>query len=675
MKKNRLALTLIATLAAGSAVAQTAPTPAPVDPHHKPHPGSGSVKTKDLDSVVVTAAGVLRDAATEVSRPVDVITSERLDESRAASLGETISGLTGVQSSNFGPGVGRPIVRGMDGPRVAVLSNGLSGQDASTVSQDHAPAIEPFLADQIEVLKGPSTLLYGSGAIGGVVNVVDGRIAETAVDGINGRVEARFDTGNKDGETSVFRIDGGNGSLSLHADGVYRNVKDYSTPEGKQANTFLDTKSGSLGASLAGDWGFAGVSVTRFDTQYGNPGEPGDIAAGERGVWLKMRQDEYDAKGGFNNPWGDGTSLRWSFGHTSYQHTEFEGDVPGTVFQRNANQGRLEAGFDRGGWKTAVGMQFANSTFAATGEEAFIPVTNNKSVGLFTVGKRTFGAFDTEIGARIDQVKYSTDTGLSANLNPFSVSASGLYRLNDAWRLTASVDHAERAPAEEELFADGPHIATLAYEKGDPNLGKEAANQIELGLQYRSDFVDAKVSAYYNRYADFIYLADTDDTWYFADSDEDLPVRQWSQANAVFHGFEGEATFHLADNETIGTWDLRVFGDTVRARLTNGENLPRIAPARLGTQLRWENKAWRASLETTRYMAQNNVAEGETPTAGYNMIDTHVVYHFDHGRTGWEIFLDGNNLGNVDARVHTSFLKDKVLLPGRNWSFGVRAFF
>lgn len=180
---------------------------------------------KDLDAVVVTAIP-LRDSYSDLSRPVALLAGERLDEVRASSLGETVAVLPGVQSSNFGPGVGRPIIRGLDGPRIAVLNNGLSSQDVSTVSQDHSPAVEPFLANQIEVLKGPSTLLYGSGAIGGVVNIVDGRIAEAPVGGFNGRAEMRLDGGDKHGNNNMFRIDAGNGSaLSVHADGVYRNER------------------------------------------------------------------------------------------------------------------------------------------------------------------------------------------------------------------------------------------------------------------------------------------------------------------------------------------------------------------------------------------------------------------------------------------------------------------
>lgn len=674
---SRLAVALAFALSSAAALAQPAQDTAAPPATDSRHPVDSSDRhAKDLDAVVVTASP-LQDTAATLSRPTEVLSGERLDESRAASLGETVSSLPGVQSSNFGPGVGRPILRGMDGPRVAVLSGGLATQDVSTVSQDHSPAVEAFLADQIEVLKGPSTLLYGSGAIGGVVNVVDGRIPEAPIEnGLSGRAEARFNAGDTDGSTDMFRIDGGSDRFALHADGVYRNAKDYDTPQGRQANSFIDTKTGSVGGSLLGDWGFVGLSASRFEDDYGNPGEPGDLAAGERGVWLRLRQDRYELKGGLTDPWGEGSGLRYSFGHTDYNHVEFEGGEPGTTFDKQANEGRVEASFAFGnGWKTAFGLQGSNSTFSAVGEESFVPSTDTRSLGVFGVARNTWGAFQADLGARVDRIKYETDTGIDRDFDPLSLSLSGAWKLDENWRLTANLDHAERAPAEEELFSDGPHIATLAYEVGNADLDVEAANQFELGVQYQNDWVDAKVSAYYNRYDDFVYLADTGEQWHFEEEDEYLPIRQWSQADARFHGFEGEATFHLADNAQVGVWDLRVFGDTVRARLADGGNLPRIAPSRLGTQLRWENGAWRASLGATRYNKQDKVAAGETPTAGYTLVDAHVAYHVDAGRAAWEVFLDGSNLTDQDARVHTSFLKDSVMLPGRSASFGVRVFF
>lgn len=651
--------------------AAAAATPPPSDPRHSKGK-KGDRTIKDLEQVTVTASP-LRDTAAELSKPVDVLAGERLDENRAASLGETISSIPGVQSSNFGPGVGRPIIRGQDGPRVAILTDGMVTQDVSTLSQDHSPTIEPFLADQIEVLKGPSTLLYGSGAIGGVVNVVDGRIPEHALDdGFAGRAEVRFDSVSH-GNTDAVRLDGGGDGFALHADAVYRNNKDYDTPNGKQANSFIDTKTGAVGGSLVGDWGFVGVSAARFEDDYGNPGEPGDLTNGERGVFLQLRQNRYDLKGGLSDPWGDGSGLRYSFGHTSYQHIEFEGDTPGTTFTKNANDGRIEASYSAGdGWQGAVGAQGSDGTFAAVGEESFVPRTHSREGGVFGVARKSWDTFQLDFGARIDKVKRDPEGGESTDFTPVSLSLAGGYKIGEQWRLTANLDHAERAPVEEELFANGPHLATLAFEIGNTGLGKEAANQLEIGLQYQAPWVDAKASVYYIKFRDFIYLVDTGQFFDFEDGP--LPIRQWSQANATFRGLEGEATFHLANNDS-GTWDLRAFGDTVRATLDDGGNVPRIAPSRLGAQLRWASNGWRASLGATHVARQDDIAVNETPTDGYTLVDVHAAYHFDRGNTGWELFLDGSNLTDQVARVHTSFLKEDVMLPGRGVSAGIRAYF
>jgi iron complex outermembrane receptor protein len=649
-------------LVAATAVAAASPAlvrAAGADPRHE---------ETQLETIEVTAAP-LRGTAEELTRPAAVLAGEALDEARAATLGETVDGIPGIQSSNFGPGVGRPIIRGLDGARVAVLAGGLDTQDVSTVSQDHAPVIEPFLADQIEVLKGPSTLFYGSGAIGGIVNVVDGRIPEAPRDEVfSGRAEARYETVNT-GHSEMFRIDGSGATFGLHADAVHRDLDDYDRPDGPQPNSFLETDTGALGGSWYGDWGFFGVSASRYENTYGNPGEPGDPAEGEASVFLDIEQDRIEAKGALLAPFGGLDSIRFAAARTDYEHIEFEGDEIGTQFLKDASEARLElAHAPWAGWSGAVGVQYNDSDFEAIGEEAFVPRTASRATGLFLVERRTWGTFQLDLGARVDDVSRDPDDGAERSFDPLSLSAGAIWRLHDDWHVVASLDHAERAPVEEELFSNGPHVATAAFEIGDPNLTEEAANQVELGVHYHSDSVQGQVSAYYNRFDDFIFLVDT------GTIEDDLPVRQWTQADARFRGLEAEATFKLADSAE-GRWELHLLADTVRATLSGGGNLPRIAPSRLGGQLRWSRDQWRASVGAMRYAEQDDVAEGETPTDGYTLVDAHVAYHWDAGGIGWELFVDGHNLTDQVRQVHTSFLKDVVVLPGRGASFGIRAFF
>jgi iron complex outermembrane receptor protein len=619
----------------------------------------------------------LRKTSEELSQPTEVLTAESLDKAKAATLGESLDGLPGVQTTHFGAGVGRPIIRGLDGPRTGVLSGGLSNQDVSTISQDHATAVEPFLADQIEVLKGPATLLYGSGAIGGVVNVVDGRIAERALDEtFAGRAELRYGSVNK-GRTAMARVDamGANGAMVLHADGAYRDYDDYKTPDGRQTNSFVESRSGALAASYIGADGFVGASVSRFDHRYGNPGEPGDPDAGEAGVSLDMLQDRFELKAGLDRDMWIFDGLRFGFADTRYEHTEFEGDEIGTVFDSDANEGRLELTHKPfGAWTGAIGLQIGERTFEAIGDEAFVPRSKTRSRGLFVVEHAQWDAFQLDFGARIDRVRTDSIGNPRRDFTPVSLSLGGLWKIGDAWRLSLNLDRAERAPAEEELYANGPHAATGSFEIGDANLREERADQVEIGAHFHNERFDAKVAVYKTRFDGFVYLADTGEFTPPEPDEDPLPIRLWTQADADFTGFEVELLAHVIDNDA-GRLDLRLFGDRVRGELYSGEHLPRIAPSRAGIGASWESDAWRASLGATRVMRQNQTAPGETETPGYTLVDAQIAYHWDTGAYGWEVFLDGRNLTDRIGRVHTSYPTERVVLPGRDVSVGLRIYF
>jgi iron complex outermembrane receptor protein len=670
MRRTLIALALASSLGAAlPAAADDLPQDSNPGTDSKASQGKGRKQAEKLDAIVVNAVP-LGQSADQIVAPVAVLAGSALDDAKGVSLGETVSSIPGVQTSALGTAVGRPVIRGLDGPRVAVLENGLSSQDVSNVSQDHAVTLEPFLADQIEVLKGPATLLYGSGAIGGVVNVVDGRVPEKAPDnGFAGRAEVRHDSVS-DGRTGLLRLDAGDDRFAIHVDGMHRDNDDYDIPGGTLANSAVKTSSGAVGASLLGTWGYLGLSVSRFLDLYGSPAEPGDPAEGEDPVHIKMAQTNYTLKGGLVKPFDGIDKIEFSLGHGAYQHVEFEGDTPGTTFSTNSNQGRLVVTHEPlAGWEGAFGVQTQHRQFSAVGEETFVPATVTNGVGVFITEQRDFGPVKLELGARHDKQSVDPDNGPKRDFAPNSFSAGMAWRFAEQWHLSLNLDHAERAPSEEELFANGPHEASNTFEIGS-DLEKEKSNQAELGLHFHGDAVEGKVAVYYNKYRNFIYLADTGEV------EDDLPVRVWSQNDATFRGAEAEATFHLAKG-TSGNWDLRVFGDTVRATLSDGGgNVPRIPAGRIGSTLSWNADSLRASVGAVRYMKQDKVAAYETDTAGYTLVNAHFAWTFvNDDRSQWEAFVDGNNLTNQTARPATSLFKDVAPLPGRNISVGLRAYF
>ena len=629
----------------------------------------------ELPSVTVTASPLAEPGA-ELIQPSAVLTGPELDDRRGNTIGETVNQIPGVQSSYFGAGVGRPIIRGLEGSRVQVLEGGISSLDLSGASNDHAVTIDPFLADQVEVLKGPSTLLYGAGAIGGVVNVVDGRIPETPVDGVHGRAQLEGNTVN-DEKNGVARIDAGNGEFAVHGDYVRHFADDYDIPGGGTLlNSDVSTRSSAGGVGYTGSSAFAGVSVSQFETHYGIPVGPSDepVDPDLETVRIDMRQTRVDLKAGLLQPtsWLDRVTLR--YGHNDYEHVEHAVDeAEGTLFKNKGYEARLEAVHAKfGAWRGSFGIQYGDRDFSAVGEETIVPNTAIKETGVFLVEEANYEPLKLQLGARYDNNKLAPLTGSEVTFNATSLSGGATWDFTDHWHVALNLDRAQRAPDEEALFVYGAHDATGSFEIGDPNLQKETANQIDIALHYHSDDVQASIGTYYNRFDDSIYLAETGQT----DPEEGLPIRQWSQHDATFHGFEGEAKFKLAESNEWGRFDLRAFADTVRAKLTDGAgNLPRIAPARIGATLMWKRDVWRASLGAIRYAKQDDVAPFETPTDGFTLVNAHLSYDFKAGPADWELFLDGMNLTNQEARMATSFLKDRAPLPGRAVMFGVRSFF
>jgi len=641
----------------------------------------------------------LADSGLDSTQPVEVLAGEYLNDRRGTTLGETLQQEPGIHSTYFGPGAGRPVIRGLGGSRVSILESGIGTLDASALSPDHAAAVEPLLVDQIEVLKGPATLLYGSSAVGGVVNVIDGRIHETPLDTpLTGRVELRGNTV-ADERAGVARLEGGNGLLSWHLDGFVRDTGDAEipgfalTPEkraeldpearaelqrGTLENSFVETYGGTGGLSVGGDWGFFGVAFQRYDSEYGVPAEleaeeeePEGMEAGEEegGVSIDLRRNRVDVRAGLFTPMAGIEKVTFKLGHNDYRHDELEGAEIGTRFDIDATEWRVEAKHAPfGNLRGVIGGQGKNEDLLATGAEAFLPESETESLGVFVLEEWSLGDWRLNAGARVEDTEVTNRvTGQTRDFDLVSTSAGALWQVSEQWQLSANWSRSERAATQEELFADGVHVAIQTFEIGDAALGEETANAFDFTIHKHLGALHAKANVFVNVIDEFIFLDNTGAV------EDGFPVRIWRQGDADFVGAEIELGWRWQTG--LGEFNWIATFDTVDGELDAGGQLPRISPTRYGTEVDWHYADWRARLGYQRVTDVDDVAAFETRTDGYNMIDVDLAYRFTLDGSDWEVFLKGENLADETARVHTSFLKDFAPLPGINLGFGVRTAF
>jgi len=667
---------------------------------------------KVLEEIIVTATPLDRDVL-EMSQSATVLSGAVLEREVANNLGDTLARVPGLSNASFGQNVGRPVIRGFDGARVGVLTNNMAVGDASAVSQDHAVAVEPFLADQIEILRGPATLLYGSGAIGGVVNMVTHTIPqELPENGFEARAMAQGDTA-ADQRLAAARLDAGTGQFAFHASGFYRRTDDYEIPgaaelfpedddhdeeehedehheesDGVLENSFLDNEGGSLGGSWIGDqWRF-GLSWTNYSSEYGIPGAHGhaheedeheeeheedehdEEHEEEELVSIDLDSDRYDAELVGTNPFSGFEQFKLRMAESSYTHTEFEGSEVGTVFNNDTTDARVELRHvPLGIWQGAFGAQYTERDFEAIGEEAFVPPSNTKTAALFWVESANFEDLQLDLGLRYDDISVRADEHDRRSFSPFSASLGAIWHFTESAHFTVNVAHAERAPTDQELFADGPHIATQTFELGDATLNTEKNLHLEAGFRLHQGNLTGSLTFYQDFFDDYIYQTDT------GEEEDGFPVRQWSQQDANFKGAELELRYDLG-RFSSGHWQLFGFADTVRAELSDNSDVPRIPPQRFGFGVDWDLNSWAANITWINASSHTRVAEFETPTPGYDLLnaDLSFLLPFEQ-RTEWELFLKGQNLLDEDIRNSTSFLKDQAPQIGRNLTLGVRAYF
>jgi iron complex outermembrane receptor protein len=643
------------------------------------------------DAVVVTASPFDNHDELEMAQPASVLRGERLQRRQASNLGDTLSSEPGVHSSSFGPGSGRPIIRGLDGPRVRIMDNGLGSSDLSSVSPDHQATGEPINARQIEVLRGPATLLYGSGAIGGLVNVVNSRIPDSKIDGLHGNVDARGATGIRE-HAGSFALNGGAGSFAWHADGFKRKTGDYSipgrqnpndpaSPSGRLPNSATNSDGMALGGSFVGERGYIGLSYQDRASRYGIP-TPDNAQ-------IDLHQHSWDVAGELADPLPGLSRARLKLRESDYRHDEIEstGKV-GTSFKNKGGERRIELTHAPvAGWTGVFGVQHESSTISALGAEAIIPRTRNRETGVFLVEDVSWRDFHFELGGRLGNVSRSPDDpspGRSFSLS--SYSAGSIWKFTPGYALALSYTSGQRAPITEELYSNGAHVATGTFEVGNAGLGKERSRNIDLQLRKTAGAWRGKLGVFENRIKNYIFASSVDT------NGDGVPDRvadgfnatgvidpagafllvNYLQAEARFRGFEGELAWR-ADPKGFGA---RVFGDRADGRLSGGANLPRIAPARVDFEADYKAGAFTTYGTLLHVYRQDRVAALESTTPGYTRLDAGVEYALKlSGEKAATLYLRGNNLLNRDMRVHTSFIKDFAPLPGRSLAAGVRVTF
>lgn len=638
-------------------------------------PASGSVEANIVLSVavhreaVVVTSGVESASLAESAKPITVLAGLDLASRLKSTLGETLAEQPGVGSTSFGPGSSRPIIRGMGGDRVRLLQGGIGMADASNTSPDHAVSFDPLSAEQIEVLRGPATLLYGSTAIGGVVNVIDGRIPETKSEKvIGGVVDLALGSvsSEKQGGASLH---GGKNRFAWHVDALRRETDDVRIPvgDGRIPNSATENKAGSVGVSFIGDRGFFGANVSLFDTTYGIPTEGGhegeeDEGHGHENVVIDLEQRRLDLKGGIREPFGAFRGVKFRFGVSDYEHRELEGEEVGTRFENQGYEGRLEFLHQPiGAFTGAFGFQAQGRDLTVTGAEAFLPPNQTSSIAAFVLEEVGQGRTRLALGGRIERQTVEANAGDSRTMTGASASVGLTVRAKKGFAFGVSLAHSERLPGAEELFSDGPHAATNAFEAGDPNLSKEKSLGLDASIKKSGGPVNAELSFFRNAFSGYIFER-------FTDEEEDgLRVVRYEQRDALFWGMEAQASVQVLEKSDRHL-DLEVSADYVRARIDPTDKpLPRIAPMRLGMGLHYRDSRFDIRGEVRRVQKQERISEFELATPGHTFINAAASYRiFGGARTVTDIVLRGTNLGNAEGRNHVSYLKDIVPLPGRD---------
>jgi iron complex outermembrane recepter protein len=708
VKKHHSTILMLALIAmASTAAAQDAVRPA-----------STRTREEAAHERVVVSTTPLGGDLFEQTQSVTVLTGEELELRLEPTIGETLNRQPGISSTYFGPGASRPVIRGLGEDRIRVLQNGVTTIDVSNVSPDHAVAAEPLTIKTIDVVRGPATLLYGPNTVGGVVNLIDNRIAtEPLARPVMGKIDARFSTAEEQ-RSGAGLLEVQLGRIVFHLDGFRRETEDVAIPgfarserlrmlqplpegerepRGTLPNSGGESEGGAAGASYVWESGYAGVAYSVVDSNYGTVADPE--------VTIGLEQRRWDVRGAFNKPFAPIKAINYKWSYSDYTHTEFEGPEPGTVFDVAGYDGRIELLHEKiGVFEGGIGYQTQRTDFSALGAEAFLPPVETQTHAAFVFEEIDLNRVRLQFGGRYDHQANDRRANemfgpeLTRDFDAFSASTGIVYTPVEPYVIAFSVAYTQRPPTYVELFANGPHIATNAFEVGNPDLGKEHSLAFDLSFRKSAGRVTGAVSLFYNRFTDFITAEPTGE---FGEPEEDgeegLPIFAYRAADAHFLGGELEATVHITEHpvtepapaeptsgkEAPGPTHnphhlhLEFKADYVYAQNEQSErSLPRITPFRSSAALvyGWHDR-FRARLEGQYAHRQRRTAEFELPTDGYFLLEASMSYRLPVRSAEFEVYVKGTNLTNEEARLHTSFLKDIAPLAGRGALLGVRASF
>ena len=672
-----------------------------------------------LEPVVVSANPLGADI-NDLITPVSVLRGDQLSQKQSSTLGQTLNGLPGVGSTDFGPNSSRPTIRGLDGDRVRVMSNGGASLDASTLSYDHAVAIEPLLVEQIEVVRGPAALQYGGSAIGGAVNVIDNRIPKAPIKGVHGRAEVRAGGAESEGAAAGM-VTVGNGAFAVHVDGSSRKTDDLKVPkqagcegfisQGKLLNSDADQQGGALGFSLTNDHGYLGLSVDTYRNDYGTGlFEVGDIA---NPIRIKLKQDKLTLAGEQRNLGGKAgpfESIRGFFSTTDYKHEEAVSGAVESTFKNKGWDSRIEGTHlpiqtSMGALKGAWGIQGAESKFSAIGEKTFVPNTQTNSMALFVFEELSFAPGKAvNGGVRLEFVKVDSLGGGTNGQNlefiadskkfkPFSASVGYRQDVGSGWTATGGLSYTERAPTFYELYANGMHHATETYEQGNANNKKEKGATLELGMKFKTPTTRANFGVYVTEFSNFIgltqggYVDEADGSIQSLDlgvcerggSGHCVPKYSFSGIKARLYGLEADGRFPLASGLFGKASQLNMDwkADYVRGEnRSTGGALPRISPLRLSSALVYSEGKYSGQVDVQYAARQNRYADNLGATPSYTMFGLGASYKTAiSGMKSAYLFMKVDNITDVEARNASSVLRDMAPVGARAFKVGLRGNF